>query len=166
MVTEIEKYIDKLLPSDASLEMKQEILSDALAHFNDLIKQGYSEKDAYSAVIEQLGSFDSESEKIDAVSESTATLDSQEKSEKTEKSGEEKMRQRRKILNRVETIFNATFFPLILVIYLSISFSTHAWSVTWLIFIIAICVSAVLDGALTLAGKKEEGVIDDDKDEN
>ena len=160
MVTEIEKYIDKLLPSDASLEMKQEILSDALAHFNDLIKQGYSEKDAYSAVIEQLGSFDSESEKIDAVSESTATLDSE------EKFSEEKMRQRRKILNRVETIFNATFFPLILVIYLLISFSTHAWSVTWLIFIIAICVSAVLDGALTLAGKKEEGVIDDDKDEN
>ena len=76
------------------------------------------------------------------------------------------MRQRRKILNRVETIFNATFFPLILVIYLLISFSTHAWSVTWLIFIIAICVSAVLDGALTLAGKKEEGGIDDDKDEN
>lgn len=160
MITEIEKYIDKLLPSDASPEMKQEILSDALAHFNDLIKQGYSEKDAYNAVIEQLGSFDSESEKIDAVSESTATLDSE------EKSSEEKMRQRRKILNRVETIFNATFFPLILVIYLLISFSTHAWSVTWLIFIIAICVSAVLDGALTLAGKKEEGVIDDDKDEN
>ena len=160
MITEIEKYIDKLLPSDASPEMKQEILSDALAHFNDLIKQGFSEKDAYNAVIEQLGSFDGESEESKVVSESTATLDSE------EKFSEEKMRQRRKILNRVETIFNATFFPLILVIYLLISFSTHAWSVTWLIFIIAICVSAVLDGALTLAGKKEEGVIDDDKDEN
>lgn len=59
MNNKIREYIDELFQdapkTKRALEMKEEMISNALEKFMDLIKEGYREEDAYGVVIHSIG---------------------------------------------------------------------------------------------------------------
>ena len=131
-------------------ELKEELLLNTQEKYDHLIATGRTPEAAYLAAINGIGDIE---ELLDDVigagrarGESEAPVVSDVARIETAESGEGKRPPRSPWYKLVSGII----WTVVLCAYFAISFTTHAWSVTWLLFIMGIAADCVAEGIFDL----------------
>ncbi|MCL2323741.1 MAG: permease prefix domain 1-containing protein [Oscillospiraceae bacterium] len=155
MIERIKEHIFKLFetaPKTSRVnEAKEELLAGCIDKYNDLIKQGKSEEEAYAEVIAGIGDVN---ELLSTILESNQNYkqDNSQSSYNPPKPKPSFIRsdtdenEKNKILNKsLRGPITSTMWLGTVVIYLLISFITNRWDITWLIFPLAVVVQMFVD---------------------
>lgn len=130
MRQELTKYVDALFAGRSGAEdMHQEILQNILDRYDDLIAKGKSSEAAYQLAIDGIGDL---SEILPAATVSPAPMP--------------KKRNGRRRFTQALWGFST------LGIYLALSFLTHAWYITWMVFLIMGCLRGIARSIRDLKG--------------
>ena len=131
-------------------ELKEELLLNTQEKYDHLIATGRTPEAAYLAAINGIGDIE---ELLDDVigtgrarGESEAPVVSDVARVETAENGEGKRPPRSPWYKLVSGII----WTVVLCAYFAISFTTHAWSVTWLLFIMGIAADCVAEGIFDL----------------
>ena len=140
MEAKIHAHIDRLFAelesSERVSEVKLELYMNTLDRYNDLLKEGMQPDEAYAEAIRGIGDVSEILESLGLPS-SSATSSS-------------KPARGKKLRRRLYAHFCNAYWMLILILYFLISFATSAWSVTWLIFLIATALLKVIRAAIDI----------------
>lgn len=145
---QIKAYLDGIFAqtpaTQKASDMKEAILADVLEKYDDLIDEGRSPQDAYHRAIGSIGDL----EKLiwELKQEQPAPAPSHSK-----RKGEEEDDAPPKYRCVYRTLKNI-LWVLVLVSYFTLSFGTHAWHITWLIFLIGIALENVIRAIFDLIG--------------
>lgn len=136
------EYIDGLFSGAAlnmrNAEIKEEILQNTLEHYDDLLSEGKSEQEAYDTVIQGIGDVRPLVEPEGSAVSAEAAPESQPSAPET--AADETHPGLRGAVGGIWMLFTA--------LYLLISFTTHAWHITWILFLIAPAVINILNAVL------------------
>lgn len=109
-------------------DIRQEILQNTLDRYDDLISQGKTPEAAYELAISGIGDIN----EIFATSRNTPSP--------TEDDRPEEATPGQKLRSAISSVSGI----LVVIVYLLISFYTHAWGITWVIFPIYVCLSGLI----------------------
>lgn len=130
------QYVDRLfIGAPQAYDIKQEILQNTLDRYDDLISQGKSPEAAYSLAVAGIG--DIQEILGNDASNPTVTYCNTPRSHSPS-------RRKHQILIWVTSI----------IIYLILSFATHSWYITWLIFPIAAAIQGLVTACMDLKEAK------------
>ena len=145
------EYIDGLFSGAAlnmrNAEIKEEILQNTLEHYDDLLSEGKSEQEAYDAVIQGIGDVRPLVEPDGSAVSAEAAPESQPSAPET--AADETHPGLRGAVGGIWMLFTA--------LYLLISFTTHAWHITWILFLIAPAVINILNAVLDAKSRPGSG---------
>ena len=152
MRDKIEAYIEELFGkapnTPQTRDLKEEILSNTLEKYEDLLASGTDEESAYKSAISSIGDIDElikeyagDSREIVDVKSSPLAIAEPEEAEKSKPS--------------VQKIVILIMWCLTFVIYLIISFTTGAWQFTWVTFLIGFALKFVIDGIFELINSQK-----------
>lgn len=142
------EYIDRLFSGAAlnmrNAEIKEEILQNTLEHYDDLLSEGKSEQEAYDTVIQGIGDVRPLVEPSGSAAYSGAAPASEpQPSAQASSAGEAHSGLR---------VATGSIWLLTTALYFVLSFTTHAWHLTWILFLVAPAVSNILSAALDTKG--------------
>lgn len=165
MREKLREYIDVLFSRAAltveNAELKEEVLQNTLEHFDDLLREGRSEQDAYRAAVDAVGDLSGliELEKPNytkPIYEKPApvhpaytpggSVAEDEEADETPYEPEAKAEKHRRRGVR------GGIWLLALAAYFLVSFRTGAWHLTWLIFLVTPALCALTTGTRTRGG--------------
>lgn len=145
------EYIDGLFSGAAlnmrNAEIKEEILQNTLEHYDDLLSEGKSEQEAYDTVIQGIGDVRPLVEPEGSAVSAEAAPESQPSVPET--AADETHPGLRGAVGGIWMLFTA--------LYLLISFTTHAWHITWILFLIAPAVINILNAVLDAKSRPGSG---------
>ena len=145
------EYIDGLFSGAAlnmrNAEIKEEILQNTLEHYDDLLSEGKSEQEAYDTVIQGIGDVRPLVEPEGSAVSAEAAPESQPSAPET--AADETHPGLRGAVGGIWMLFTA--------LYLLISFTTHAWHITWILFLIAPAVISILNAVLDAKSRPGSG---------
>ncbi|MCD7785933.1 MAG: permease prefix domain 1-containing protein [Oscillospiraceae bacterium] len=152
MRDKIEAYIDELFKSapdnPQTRELKEEILSNTLEKYEDLVAGGMNDESAYKSAISGIGDVD---ELIKEYSGDSGEIIEVKSAEIVEPKPDETVKPKRSL----QKIVVAIMWCLIIVIYLVVSITTGAWQFTWVAFLIGFALKFVIDGIFELINQKQ-----------
>ena len=136
------QYIHLLFAGTPNSEdMQQEILQNTLDRYDDLISQGKAPEAAYRLAIAGIGDINEIIGSIPA--QNTSEADPQPIENEVQKPAS-------KLIQTVDSLWGA----LTLIVYLSISFFSGAWYITWLLFPIMALIQKLIHAIGELKGAK------------
>lgn len=140
-------YIDRIFAEapdcNRTREMKEEMLGNILERYDDLIREGKSEKEAYDISVAGIGDI---SELIASVKAEYGNVAESKKKEERQEKG---------VANTVRGILEALIWIATFTAYFTVSFATGMWNITWLMFLIAAAADNIVGAIFDLASGKE-----------
>lgn len=161
MREKLREYIDILFaraaPTARNAELREEVLQNTLDHYDDLLREGKSEQDAYRAAVDAVGDLSALIEleqpaftrplyETPAPVHPAYTPVAPSAEEDTP---EEPYAQTERAEKHARRGVQSAVWLLALAAYFVLSFRTGAWHVTWVIFLLAPALSALAAGAHT-----------------
>lgn len=150
MRDQINIYLDKLFAqapcTQKAVDMKEAILADVLEKYDDMIADGMKPQEAYQRAISGIGDL----ERL------IADLRREQGGDVPPKREQERIRfdtSNSKRATAYRSIRSAVRL-LTVVLYFLISFATHAWYITWVMFLIGMAVNHVIAAIFDLTGGK------------
>ena len=132
------QYVNLLFAGAVDCEdVKQEILQNTLDRFDDLVSQGKSPEAAYQLAISGIGD-------INEIFSNSKEAPTHLEEDHTEEEPSEEVTPGQKLRNAVSSVSGI----LVVIVYLLISFYTHAWGITWVIFPIYACLSGLISAII------------------
>ena len=128
-------------------DLRDEILSNTLQRYDDLLAGGKSEQEAYDTVIQGIGDVRPLVEPDGSAVSAEAAPESQPSAPET--AADETHPGLRGAVGGIWMLFTA--------LYLLISFTTHAWHITWILFLIAPAVISILNAVLDAKSRPGSG---------
>lgn len=150
MRDQINIYLDKLFAqapcTQKAVDMKEAILADVLEKYDDMIADGMKPQEAYQRAISGIG--DLERLIADLRREQGGDMPPNREQERIrfDTSNSKRATAYRSIRSAVRL--------LTVVLYFLISFATHAWYITWVMFLIGMAVNHVIAAIFDLTGGK------------
>lgn len=126
--------------NERSENVKKEILQDLLDKYNDLIRDGRAEEEAYAIAVSGGGDLSGIVE--DLKCRESSPLDAFEKTRAEEAKAKEQKKQRRE--QKKFKRFSSWYWPLIVCVYLIGSFLFDFWAYSWIFFLLAAAGSDVV----------------------
>lgn len=172
MKEELKIYVDTLFKdapqNDAALDLKDEIISNLNARYDDCIRQGMSETEAYGSAIKSVGDI---SGLIEELKNKQVTVNTFNMSanyfegdegpgffNSADDSGMNKFfshitpENEKTILGTATTIL----WVATVIVYFLISYLFHSWKLSWLIFLVSSCANIVIDLLFSLNRLRRE----------
>lgn len=126
------------------LDVKEQTLANAKARYDELLNEGKSENTAFNIAVSEIGDV---SAKINAASSGNAGNSSY--SSRKDYDDFQSLNTRKIIRKSAST----ALWMIVIIAYFLISFTTHAWYITWLTFLIGVALEQILKICFEL-GKK------------
>ncbi len=152
----IQQHIDHLFSGASTdsriMEIKNEILLNTVDRYHDLLAEGKNENEAYANAISSIGDIKELLASLGVPSSTPSPVPKQPKRVRAKG-------RRRIMLEHWEHII----WMLMLTLYFIISFSTQAWYITWIMFLITPAILGILHAVVDLccAGKSDSLYIPD-----
>ena len=153
MQDKLRAYMDHLFantqPTKAAVELKEEMLQNLTDKYNDLLAEGKTPEAAFNIATASIGDISELLEQLRR-EETHAPRYSE---DQIQRSGVEEFKEwKSESAERKKTIksINNAIGTIFLVLYFIISFSTGAWYITWLIFLISGAVQNVVKACFDL----------------
>ena len=128
------QYVNQLFAgTPGNDDIRQEILQNTLDRYDDLIAQGKSPEAAYQLAISGIGD-------INEIFSNSKEAPNHLEEDPSEEEPSEEVTPGQKLRNAVSSVSGI----LVVIVYLLISFYTHAWGITWVIFPIYACLSGLI----------------------
>ena len=145
MIEKLKSFIDALFANapktQEALEAKEELLTNVTDKYNDCIAQGKSEETAFNLAVASIGD----------ISEVLISLAASDKcSYKSSVTDEQKSH---------KSLLKSSLLLITVIMYLCISFTTEAWNMTWLLFLLSIGASNVIELVYTENPKRAHGLV-------
>ncbi len=139
----IKNYLEtmfKNLPATKKvLKAKAELLQMMEDKYAELISQGKNENEAIGTVIAEFGKLEDLAEDLGIAEVLQGKNSSQEKAEGTDQAAKANQKK-----STVEKILKTAYWPFVTLLYFLISFLSSAWKGTWIIWLVASPVYALL----------------------
>lgn len=140
MTDKIKEFVDSLFEgaplTREVLDLKEQTIANTTARYNALLSEGKSEQAAFSAAVAGIGDI---SQKIDELNRNVNTNGSAYSSQNSY--NEYQTIRDRNIIRRSAS---TALWMLIVIAYFLVSFLTHAWHITWLIFLIGVAIEQIV----------------------
>jgi len=141
MENKIRYYVENLFSqapkTEQSIDTREEMISNLLAKYKDLLSTGLSEEEAYKKTIDEIGD----------ISEIIKSL-----------GGNKPIVRQKAVSKAVQGSVHGLIWFIALIIYFAISILTGAWHITWILFLITPAVTSVVDGFFRISeGKNAKG---------
>jgi amino acid permease len=151
----LETMFKNLPQTEKVLKAKSELLQMMEDKYTELINQGKSENEAIGTVIAEFGNLDELAGDLGIAEVLHEKKDNSEVQDQTAEGGKENgqgQENQSKNHHKAEKILKTAYWPAITFLYFFISFLTSKWGATWIIWLLAIPIYAVL---MTLFSDKE-----------
>jgi len=139
----IREYVKGLLQNAPQTrrieELREELIAGCMDKYEDLTASGTPEEEAYRAVVSGIGDVDELVREL-----SSSTLVDEIKATMTESGKQAKLR----------SAISSSMWSLILILYISASFMTNRWGITWMIFVFGACLQTVISMLFAPQGSK------------
>ena len=146
---QIKSYMERVFSqapcTQKAIEMKEAILADVLDKYDDMVAEGISPQDAYQRAIGSIGDLN---KLIAELRNDHPGFQPSSPTKPTVERDNADDRTRRSVRNSI----NSALWMLVLVCYFLISFATHAWYITWVIFLLGGALSNILHAIFDLIG--------------
>lgn len=153
MRDQIKTYLDRIFAqapcTQKAIDMKEAILADVLEKYDDMIADGMKPQDAYQRAISGIGDLDRLIADLRREQGSEPPLKKPEPIKFDEDDKENDCRAAYRSIRRAMNM-------LIVVLYILISFATHAWHITWVIFLIGAAINNIIAAIFDLTGGKRK----------
>lgn len=151
---------EKRSPANGRLrELKEELLQNTVEKYHDLIAQGRTPEAAYRAAVDGVGDIsellsdvigESGEVKTPTVTEIPEASAENPRRKKDDDDDDEDGKDDRPPRSRWYSLVSGIIWTVVLCAYFAVSFATHAWNVTWLLFIMGIAADNVAKGIFDL----------------
>ncbi len=134
MKEKMSKHIDMLFETAPktrkALELKEELLTNSFERYDDLVADGISPEDAYENVIYSMGNVSELFFGLDDMNASQVIAEVNRDTERT---------------NSIKSSMFAVLWSTIIMLYFLISFVTYDWYITWIIFLVGLCLHTIIE---------------------
>ena len=150
-------------PGDPRLaELKEELLLNTQEKYDHMIDTGRTPEAAYAAAVNGIGDIEEllndvigaeagrEEDTASAVSAPDVPVEKSEQEERHDEEKKETGKETRPPRSRWYALVSGIIWTVTLGSYFALSFTTHAWSTTWLLFIMGIAADNVAEGIFDL----------------